>query len=78
MPDDTADQCCAAGICCNHAKRRAALAKMLREHDSRLSERESTTAADFIHDTFDIVPKTLHLHDFLERYATMAREHPYT
>lgn len=77
MPDE-AELCCGAGICCNKAKRRVALAKILRERVPAISDKQSLELADAVHDDFDIVPRSLNLGDFLERFAAMARERPYT
>lgn len=59
MPDppDNAETCCVIGVCCNEAKRRAALSKQLRANDPHLSQHEADKAADFIHDTYDLLPK---------------------
>ncbi len=76
MPTDE-ELCCAAGYCCNKQKRRAELAELLTAAVPTLTEAQSAQVADAVHDAFDIVPKSLNLGDFLERFAAMAREHPY-
>jgi hypothetical protein len=76
MPDDTLDQCCAIGLCCDKDKRRVALAKLIAEA-AHLDPKQAKHVADYLHDTFDLVPKRLGLGDFLKEYAEMAREHPY-
>jgi hypothetical protein len=76
MPDDTLDQCCAIGLCCDKQKRRAALAKLLVEA-TNLTPAQAKVVADYFHDTYDFVPKRMGLGDFLKEYAEMAREHPY-
>lgn len=77
MPDDTAELCCAAGICCDTQKRRKALANILIEHVEHLAPAQAVKIADVVHDFFDISPKDLGLGDFMMAFAKMAREYDY-
>ncbi len=79
MPDppDTEELCCGAGVCCDDEKRRRALAKQLRDNDPHLSGAAAMVAADFIHRTYDILPKSLGFGPAFEALEVMARAHPY-
>lgn len=59
MPDDTAEQCCAAMICCNLAKAIKTLGKWLARHVHGLHTDTSVAVATEIHRSFDLVPKGL-------------------
>jgi len=76
MPDD-AEWCCAAGVCCNETKRRAELAELLTQAVPTLTPVQVGKVADWIHDHFDILPRSLGFGKAIDNLATMAREHPY-
>ena len=77
MPHDEPELCCAMGLCCDQAKRRAVLAKMLKQHVANLSAAEATAVANFIHNEFDLLAKSLGFGPAFQKFAEMAREHPY-
>lgn len=69
---DTQEYCCASGVCCDYDKRRKALAKLLTEHTST-SHEDAREIADFIHDSFDLLPKAAGLEDVVK----YIQAHPY-
>ena len=74
---DVPDFCCAAGICCNEAKRRAELARILDAAVPHLNASEAAAVADYIHDNFTLLPKSLGFGPAFHALAEMARDHPY-
>jgi hypothetical protein len=78
MPDDIPELCCALGACCRPEKRRDALAKILKHEVPHLSQADAVAVSNWLHDHVTMVDRSLNLDDFLERFAHMAREHPYT
>lgn len=77
MPDD-AEWCCGAGVCCNETKRRVKLAELLKQAVPHLSQQEATDAADFFHDHFDLLPKSLGFGPAFHKLADLARETEYS
>ena len=71
MPDDTQELCCAAGICCDHPKQKAALAKYLHAH-APVSLADAEVCAQAIIDGFDLVPRGL-----LTPLIDFVQTHPY-
>jgi len=78
MPHDDAEWCCAAGVCCDQEKRRKALATLLTQHLANINPAEAAAVANFMHNEFTLLPKSLGFGPAIHNLAEMAREHPYT
>lgn len=77
IEDDNAAGCCEIGVCCNEAKRRAALARKLMKHDPHLGAQEAAKASDYIHDNYDLLLKAWGFGKAFYERDEMARAHPY-
>lgn len=71
MSDDQ-QYCCAAGVCCDMDKRKRSLVKLLTDHTG-ISHDDAVEVADYLHDSFDLLPKAAGLSEVIK----YVQAHPY-
>jgi hypothetical protein len=72
MGDDTAEVCCAGGICCDMPKQLTALSKVVRQAAPGVSHEQADQIAQRLVDLFTLVPKGL-----IEDFIVYIQQHPY-